>query len=132
MVFSDGFSRTDFQKLLKRAFDICVSGGVLAATLPVIVLGALAIWLETGRPVLYRQKRVGESGQVFEILKFRSMRIDAEKDGVARWAKKNDDRITRVGKFLRLTRVDELPQLINVMRGNMSFVGRVRTSTVRA
>jgi lipopolysaccharide/colanic/teichoic acid biosynthesis glycosyltransferase len=88
-----------------------------------MLVAALAIWLETGRPILYRQKRVGESGQVFEILKFRSMRVDAEKDGVARWAKKNDDRITRVGKFVRMTRVDELPQLINVMRGDMSFVG---------
>jgi lipopolysaccharide/colanic/teichoic acid biosynthesis glycosyltransferase len=83
----------------------------------------LAIWLETGRPILYRQKRVGEYGQVFEILKFRSMFVDAEKDGVPRWATKNDDRITRVGKFLRLTRIDELPQLLNVLRGDMSFVG---------
>ncbi|PYO90823.1 MAG: sugar transferase [Gemmatimonadetes bacterium] len=123
MVFSEGFSKTGFQRLLKRAFDISVSGAMLVATLPVMLAAALAIWLETGRPILYRQKRVGESGQVFEIFKFRSMRVDAEKDGVARWAKKNDDRITRVGKFVRLTRVDELPQLINVMRGDMSFVG---------
>src|SRR6266516_512414 len=123
MVFSEGFSKTGFQRLLKRAFDISVSGAMLVATLPIMLIAALAIWLETGRPLLYRQKRVGESGQVFEIFKFRSMRVDAEKDGVARWAKKNDDRITRVGKFVRLTRVDELPQLINVMRGDMSFVG---------
>ncbi len=123
MVFSEGFSKTDFQKLLKRAFDIGVSGAMLVATLPVMLAAALAISLETGRPILYRQKRVGVSGQIFEILKFRSMRVDAEKDGVARWAKKNDDRITRVGKFLRSTRVDELPQLINVLRGDMSFVG---------
>ena len=123
MVFSEGFSRTGFQKLLKRAFDISVSGAMLVATLPIMLIAALAIWLETGLPILYRQKRVGESGQVFEIFKFRSMRVDAEKDGVARWAKKNDDRITRMGKFIRLTRVDELPQLINVMRGDMSFVG---------
>ncbi len=123
MVFSEGFSKTGFQKFLKRAFDICVSGAMLVATLPIMLVAALAIWLETGRPILYRQKRVGESGQVFEIFKFRSMRVDAEKDGVARWAKKNDDRVTRVGKFVRLTRVDELPQLINVIRGDMSFVG---------
>ena len=123
MVFSEGFSKTGFQRLLKRAFDISVSGAMLVATLPIMLVAALAIWLETGRPILYRQKRVGESGQIFEIFKFRSMRVDAEKDGVARWAKKNDDRITRVGKFVRLTRVDELPQLINVMRGDMSFVG---------
>jgi len=123
MVFSEGFSKSGFQKLWKRAFDIFVSGVVLVATLPIMLVAVLAIWRETGRPILYRQKRVGESGRVFEILKFRSMRVDAEKDGVARWAKKNDDRVTRVGKFLRLTRVDELPQLINVMRGDMSFVG---------
>ena len=123
MVFSEGFSRTGFQKVLKRAFDIGVSLAMLVATLPTMLAAALAIWLETGRPILYRQKRVGVSGQVFEILKFRSMRVDAEKDGVARWAKKKDDRTTRVGKFLRLMRVDELPQLVNVMRGDMSFVG---------
>src|SRR5256885_2714933 len=123
MVFSEGFSKTGFQKLLKRAFDISVSGAMLGATLPIMLIAALAIWLETGRPILYRQKRVGEAGQVVEIFKFRGMRVDAEKGGVPRWAKKNDDRITRVGKFLRLTRVDELPQLINVMRGDMSFVG---------
>src|SRR5205809_245996 len=123
MVFSEGFSKTGFQRLLKRAFDISVSGAMLVTTLPVMLAAALAVWLETGRPILYRQKRVGESGRVFEIFKFRSMRVDAEKDGVARWAKKNDDRITRVGKFVRSTRVDELPQLINVLRGDMSFVG---------
>jgi len=123
MVFSEGFSKSGFQKLWKRAFDIFVSGVVLVATLPIMLVAVLAIWRETGRPILYRQKRVGESGRVFEILKFRSMRVDAEKDGVGRWAKKNDDRVTRVGKFLRLTRVDELPQLINVIRGDMSFVG---------
>jgi len=123
MVFSEGFSKSGFQKLWKRAFDIFVSVAVLVATLPIMLVAVLAIWRETGRPILYRQKRVGESGRVFEILKFRSMRVDAEKDGIARWAKKDDDRVTRVGKFLRLTRVDELPQLINVMRGDMSFVG---------
>ena len=123
MVFSEGFSRTGLRKLLKRAFDICVSGAMLVATLPIMVLAAFAIRYESGRPILYRQTRVGESGKAFEILKFRSMRIDAEKDGAARWAQKNDDRITRVGKFVRLTRIDELPQLINVLRGDMSFVG---------
>ncbi len=100
MVYSMGFCRGGCQQILKRVFDIWV-----------------------GRPILYRQKRVGECGQVFEIVKFRSMRVDAEKDGVARWAKKNDDRITRVGTILRLTRIDELPQLFNVLRGDMSFVG---------
>jgi len=123
MIFSEGFSKTGFRRLLKRAFDICVSCAMLVATLPIILLAALAIWRESGRPILYRQTRVGEAGKVFEILKFRSMRIDAEKDGIARWAQKDDDRITRVGKFVRLTRIDELPQLLNVLRGDMSFVG---------
>ena len=123
MVFSEGFSKTGLRSLLKRAFDICVSTAMLVATLPIVLLAAMAIWLESGRPILYRQTRVGESGRRFEILKFRSMRADAEKDGVARWARKNDDRVTRVGRFVRVTRIDELPQLINVLRGDMSFVG---------
>ncbi len=123
MIYSMGFGRSGFQQILKRVFDVWVSGAMLIATLPVMLFATLAIWLETGRPILYRQKRVGECGEVFEILKFRSMRADAEKDGVARWAKENDDRVTRVGKLLRLTRIDELPQLFNVLRGDMSFVG---------
>jgi sugar transferase (PEP-CTERM system associated) len=123
MIFSEGFSRTGFQKVLKRIFDISASVAMLIATLPVMLAAALAIWHETGRPILYRQKRVGESGRIFEILKFRSMRVGAEHDGVPRWAKKDDDRVTRVGRFLRITRIDELPQLINVLRGDMSFVG---------
>jgi len=123
MIYSMGFCRGGCQQIMKRAFDIWVGGAVLIATLPVMLFATLAIWLETGRPILYRQKRVGECGEVFEILKFRSMRVDAEKDGIARWAKKNDDRITRVGKLIRLTRIDELPQLFNVLRGDMSFVG---------
>jgi len=123
LVYSEGFYKSFQRRLLKQSFDISVSAVMLIATLPVMLLAALAIVLETGRPILYRQKRVGERGQVFEILKFRSMRVDAEQDGVARWARENDDRVTRVGKFLRLTRIDELPQLVNVLRGDMSFVG---------
>jgi hypothetical protein len=90
LIYSMGFCRGGCQQIMKRAFDIWVGGAVLIATLPVMLFATLAIWLETGRPILYRQTRVGECGQVFEILKFRSMRIDAEKDGVARWAKTND------------------------------------------
>jgi len=123
MIFAEGFTKSSFHSVFKRAFDIFVSLLVLVVTLPTMLGAALAIWFETGRPLFYRQKRVGESGQVFEILKFRSMRVDAEKDGVARWAKENDDRVTKVGKFLRATRIDELPQLFNVLRGDMSFVG---------
>jgi sugar transferase (PEP-CTERM system associated) len=123
MVYSQGFAKTGFHKFVKRVFDVCVSAAMLFAALPIMLMAALAIWLETGRPILYRQKRIGESGRAFEILKFRSMRVDAEQDGIARWAKRNDDRITRVGKFIRATRVDELPQLVNVLWGEMSFVG---------
>ncbi len=123
MIYSMGFCRGGCQQIMKRAFDVWVGGAVLIATLPVMLFATLAIWLETGRPILYRQKRVGECGEAFEILKFRSMRSDAEKDGVAQWAKKDDDRVTRVGKFLRLARIDELPQVFNVLRGDMSFVG---------
>ena len=123
MIFAEGFYKSSVRKLLKRAFDICASTAMLVITLPIMLLAALAIWLESGRPVLYRQQRIGEYGRIFEVLKFRSMRPDAEKDGKARWARKNDSRVTRVGKFLRVTRIDELPQLINVLRGEMSFVG---------
>ena len=123
LVYSEGFYKSLCRRLLKHMFDACVGAVMLIVALPVMLLAALAILLETGRPVLYRQTRVGERGKVFEILKFRSMRVDAEKDGVAQWARKNDDRTTRVGRFLRQTRIDELPQLINVLRGEMSFVG---------
>jgi len=123
LVFSEGFYRSFRRRLVKHAFDVSVSAVMLIVTLPVMLLAALAILLESGRPILYRQKRVGAHGRVFEILKFRSMGVDAEQDGVARWARENDDRVTRVGRFLRQTRIDELPQLVNVLRGDMSFVG---------
>jgi len=87
-----------------------------------IVVG-IAVWMESGGPVFYSQTRVGERGRHFTLTKFRSMRVDAEKGGVAVWASKDDDRSTRVGRFIRKTRLDELPQLIAVLRGDMSFVG---------
>jgi len=98
---------------------------VLALTWPFMLLVALAIRIESGagQPLLYRQARVGERGRVFNLIKFRSMRTDAELDGVARWASKNDDRVTRVGRFIRKARLDELPQLWNVLKGDMSFIG---------
>jgi lipopolysaccharide/colanic/teichoic acid biosynthesis glycosyltransferase len=95
----------------------------LLITLPVMLLTALLIWLESGRPILYRQQRIGAFGRSFELLKFRSMRVNAEADGVPRWATHNDGRCTRVGKVIRRLRFDELPQLINVLKGDMSFVG---------
>lgn len=123
LVFSGGFDHSKVRRLTKRAFDLVSASLVLAVMWPVMLLVAAGIWLESGAPILYRQTRVGESGLPFELVKFRSMRPDAEGDGVARWANLNDDRTTRVGRFIRSTRLDELPQLFNVLRGEMSFVG---------
>ena len=108
---------------MKRAFDIIASLVLLSLTWWIMLLAALAIVVEDGMPVLFRQERVGRYGQGFHVLKFRSMRTDAEKDGVAHWAQSNDPRVTRVGRFIRKTRIDELPQLFNVLRGEMSLVG---------
>jgi exopolysaccharide biosynthesis polyprenyl glycosylphosphotransferase len=107
---------------LKRLFDIFISATMLAITSPLMLLTAIAIKLESPGAALYKQIRTGKDGQPFAIIKFRSMRSDAEKAG-AQWAQKNDSRITKVGKFIRLTRLDELPQLWNVLKGDMSFVG---------
>lgn len=123
LVFSGGFDHSLPRRLSKRGFDLAAASLLLLLAWPAMLLVALCIWLESGGPVLYRQVRVGEGGRGFNLVKFRSMRTDAEKDGEARWAAKNDDRITRVGRFIRATRLDELPQLFNVLRGDMSFVG---------
>lgn len=123
LVFSGGFDASLPRRLSKRAFDLAAASMILLLAWPLMLLTALAVWLESGGPVLYRQVRVGERGRHFEIVKFRSMRVDAEGDGVARWATKDDDRSTRVGKFIRKTRLDELPQLFSVLAGDMSFVG---------
>lgn len=124
-VFSKGFDSSPLRAAVKRAFDIAVGLLVLALTWPIMLGVALAIRLESGRgqPILYRQERVGEHGRTFALVKFRSMRTDAERDGVARWAARNDDRVTRVGHVIRRLRFDELPQLWNVLRGDMSVVG---------
>ncbi len=123
LVFSDGFAHGSYKYIVKRIFDIVASLVLLAATLPIMIVTALLIYLETGLPILYRQERVGEFGRTFNILKFRSMRQDAEAGGVPQWAKKDDDRITGVGRAIRLLRIDELPQIFNVLKGDMSFVG---------
>ncbi len=124
IIFSDSFPISGLREGLARAIDILVSLGVLALSLPIIVLTTVAILLEDGwrAPVLYRQRRVGRYGEPFEVLKFRSMGVDAERSGAV-WAAPNDPRNTRVGSFIRKTRIDELPQLINVLRGEMSLVG---------
>jgi sugar transferase (PEP-CTERM system associated) len=123
MVFSDGFSRSVSRALVKRLFDITASLVLLLLTAPIMAITTIAILAETGFPLFYRQSRVGECGHMFEILKFRSMRADAEPDGIPRWAGKDDARVTRVGRTIRKLRIDELPQVLNVLKGDMSFVG---------
>lgn len=123
LVFSGGFDYSTPRRLSKRFFDLLAAGALLLLAWPLMLLTALAVWLESGGPILYSQIRVGERGNHFKLTKFRSMRTDAEKGGVAVWASKDDDRTTRVGRFIRKTRLDELPQLFAVLRGDMSFVG---------
>jgi exopolysaccharide biosynthesis polyprenyl glycosylphosphotransferase len=108
---------------VKRAFDIVSALTLLTLAAPVMLFTTIAIIFETGFPVLYRQERVGQGGRVFKVIKFRSMRMDAEPDGKPRWASANDDRVTRVGRIIRKLRIDELPQLFNVLKGDMSMVG---------
>jgi sugar transferase (PEP-CTERM system associated) len=123
LVYGHGFAQGTVQRLVKRTFDILCSGVLLILTSPVMLLAVLAIRLDSPGPIIYRQERVGKGGRGFMCLKFRSMRLDAERDGVARWAAKNDSRVTRVGAFIRKTRIDELPQLVSVLKGQMSLVG---------
>jgi lipopolysaccharide/colanic/teichoic acid biosynthesis glycosyltransferase len=106
----------------KRAFDVVISLVLLLLTAPLLCLTALLIFLEDGRPIFYREERFGLNGRRFDVIKFRSMWVDAEKDGVLRWAAVNDPRVTCVGSLIRKVRIDELPQLVNVLSGDMSFV----------
>jgi sugar transferase (PEP-CTERM system associated) len=123
LIFSDGFCIGIFSSLAKRAFDVVLASALLLLTLPVMVVTAALIWLESGLPIFYRQERVGAFGRRFKLLKFRSMRADAEADGTPRWATENDARCTRIGHIIRKLHIDELPQVINVLKGEMSFVG---------
>lgn len=125
LIFGENFQGALLKRIVKRLSDIGASLLLLALTWPIMLLAALAIWIESGfrGPILYRQIRVGLNGRLFNLIKFRSMRVDAERDGIARWAQAGDSRITRVGAVLRATRIDELPQLFNVLGGSMSFVG---------
>ena len=111
------------QLFIKRVLDIMIASMMLIFTLPIFVLAAIAIYTTDRGPIFFRQKRLTVNGKEFDILKFRSMVVDAEKDGVARLAGQKDHRITKVGKVLRSTRLDELPQLLNILRGEMSMVG---------
>jgi sugar transferase (PEP-CTERM system associated) len=122
LVFSEGFYFGAIDRFLKRAFDLAVSLTMLILTSPLVLFGIAAIRLEGPGPVFYRQERVTLDGNVFQILKLRTMRVDAEASGAV-WAAQKDNRITRAGAFLRRARIDELPQLINILTGEMSFVG---------
>jgi sugar transferase (PEP-CTERM system associated) len=124
IVLGEGFRETSHLLVIERMFDVLVSLLLLIPALPLMLLTAIAIRIEDGlrAPILYRQIRVGRYNKPFQVLKFRSMRQNAEEDGAV-WAVANDPRITRVGACIRKTRIDELPQLLNVLRGDMSFVG---------
>jgi sugar transferase (PEP-CTERM system associated) len=123
LIFSNGFERGVVGAALKRVLDVGLSLGLLIVLLPVLITAAIAVKLDSAGPVFYRQWRVGRNGRPFLIFKFRSMASDAERDGEAQWAIANDPRITRIGRLLRRSRIDEIPQAINVLRGEMSLVG---------
>ncbi len=123
LIFSEGFSKHPVTLAIKRLVDFTASLLGIVVSAPIWAVIPLAIKLDSPGPVFFRQERVGERGRRFEVLKFRSMRSDAEKHTGPVWARDNDDRVTRVGRFIRKTRIDEIPQLINVLKGEMSFVG---------
>ncbi|MBI2527036.1 MAG: TIGR03013 family PEP-CTERM/XrtA system glycosyltransferase [Candidatus Rokubacteria bacterium] len=123
LIFSDGFVKTPRTEIIKRLADVLLALAGLAVALPLMALAALAIKLESPGPALFRQPRLGQNGRVFILNKFRSMRQDAEKETGPVWAQQQDPRVTRVGGILRRTRLDELPQLLNVLVGDMSFIG---------
>jgi sugar transferase (PEP-CTERM system associated) len=123
LVYGHGFVQGALRTAIKRDFDVAVSLLLLLIATPIMVLTAIAIRLDSRGPILYFQERVGLRGRLFMCPKFRSMILDAEEDGVARWATKNDSRVTRVGALIRKSRIDELPQLVSVLQGEMSLVG---------
>ena len=122
LLFSDGFYVGYTKRMIKRFIDISIASVMLLLSLPIFLICAPVIKLESPGPVFYRQERVGKNGKIFQIVKFRSMRNDAEEGGPV-WAQAKDDRVTRFGRFIRQVRIDELPQLFNVIKGEMSFVG---------
>lgn len=123
LIFGGGFRQGWGRTVVKRLFDTVVASVLLCLALPVMVVTAFLIVMEDGFPIFYRQERVGLNGRLFNVIKFRSMRKDAEGDGKPRWATANDDRTTRVGRIIRKLRIDELPQLYSVLVGDMSLVG---------
>ncbi len=124
MIFSDGFEGVgDFDLILKRLFDVTASLLLLILSLPILIITSFVVKITSKGPVFYRQERVGMNGKIFNVLKFRSMTINAEEDGIPKWADKNDVRVTPVGRVIRASRIDEIPQIFNVLMGAMSFVG---------
>jgi len=123
LIFSEGFKKGRFQIVLKRSVDVIGSAVALLVAMPLMLMIAAAVKLSSPGPALYHQTRVGLRGRVFMVHKFRSMRLDAEKDTGAVWASRTDNRVTRVGRILRRSRLDELPQLWNILKGDMSIVG---------
>lgn len=123
LVFGGGFDQSFLRAFSKRIFDLFASLIIFIATLPVMLITALCIFAEDRAPIFYQQERVGKDGHTFMILKFRSMRNDAEMVGKPQWAATNDPRTTKVGRIIRKLRIDELPQILNVFKGEMSFVG---------
>jgi len=122
LIFTGGFRRSTWTLFIKRLIDVISSVMGLIITLPITVIVAIAIRLESDGPILYKQSRVGRRGQTFDVMKFRSMRVDAERDGAV-WSTIGDSRVTRVGRFIRKYRIDELPQFVNILKGEMSLVG---------
>lgn len=123
LIFGDGFGQGLVRIIVKRIFDIVGALILILLALPVMLVTGILILLESGGPILYLQERVGLNGRLFNVVKFRSMRTDAEKDGTPRWASGDDQRVTRVGRIIRKLRIDELPQLFCVLAGDMSLVG---------
>jgi sugar transferase (PEP-CTERM system associated) len=123
LIFGKGFNRSTYRDVAKRLFDIVCSCVLLLMAAPLLLLTAICIAVESRGPIFYRQERVGQEGKTFNVLKFRSMRVDAEENGKPQWATAKDARVTRVGSIIRRYRLDEFPQLVNVLLGEMSLVG---------
>ncbi len=123
LIFGDGFSQGLLRTIVKRLFDLVCASILIVLASPIILLTGILILLDSGGPILYLQERVGLNGRLFNVVKFRSMRTDAEQDGQPRWAAAKDDRVTAIGRVIRKLRIDELPQLFSVLNGDMSLVG---------
>jgi sugar transferase (PEP-CTERM system associated) len=123
LIFSDGFRKFRGHELAKRAFDLLFASIGIVLSFPIMLVAAIWIKIDSKGPILFRQERVGQFGRVFTLFKFRSMRVQAEQDGVPAWAQQDDSRITQAGAVLRRYRIDELPQFFNILIGDMSFVG---------